>query len=1405
VKFRAIRVAGPQTPHPFHPSSSILHPLCLLTCFVLSAGANPVGPTVTQGTASFATQGSHFTVQTSDRAYINWQSFNIGLGETTSFLQPSTSSLVWNYINDSNPSQILGSLNANGYVVLQNPSGFYIGGQAAITTHGLLMTTAPILMPDLSGGGSWTFNTPPPTAKIINYGQIAVGNGGSAFLIAHDVENNGTITSPRGDIGLYAGKQVLISERPDGRGLSAQVTLPEGSVDNSGKLVADAGTIGMHAQVVNQGGLVQANSVREVNGVIELVASDRLNLTASSVVSAKGDSQGTSAGGTVTIKSGNSFSDQTGSLIDVSGGPNGGNGGKVEISAANLGPTRSRIEGHAASGFLGGSLTLDPVNVTLDNAYASSLDSQISGGLSSITIQADNNIEVSTLWNPADQNQAATLTFTAGNNITFDNNSGIAAGKNWSVNMSAGPQNLSAQPASGSDGIYLNGNSFLQTQNGNINLWAANEIIVNSGAVRTVGGGNIGVTTKFGNVDAGINPNGYDFITERNSNPNHAPPYYSVDPNLGGISTAAGGNVTITAGGNVASYLPTQSDYDGNLSRSDAGTGAFGSQPGNVTITAGGDVSGHYLVANGAGKITAAGNIGAPVTKAGGFDLSLIKGSWGVYAPNGYIYLREVRNPNGIFNDTGNATSYASYHFFDYDPEASVVLDAGNFVEITGGGPRPSDAAVPVIFPPTLQVIAGPGGFRLDTDVILYPSPFGNLDITTLGGGSFQGNNNFLEMSDSGSQQWNGTPVDGKTGSFLYGDRAPSPGELNNPTPVTVSISGDMNNATLYTTKQTQINVAGDMNNSSFVGENLHASDQTSINVAGKIYNTPSLNFVNLTTAITSANALQPNTWDSVFELAVDPSVASLNALTFSSVSALKQDLRSAYLLFPQIQSRYGLGANPGFIYDASTLRLGFNGNLSSVLSPKQLSALEGGTFTVLVIDANGNPVIEPNGQLETKTYTFVPASAAGNPIQNLYAASLAVPQTPASGFQMGGPGQFNITAASIELGNSPGILSWGIGNGSQVLGGVNYSSLTPFTPSGASVNVDVSGELSLLTSRVASLYGGNVTVNSTGGGIDLGSQDFFITATTTLAYGIYTSGHSDVSVSAFDNVNISGSRIAAYNGGNVLVESSHGNVDAGVGGNNYVYVPLVSKDPTTGNAVSVSDPIYGSGIVAVSLPSSLQASGGISLPGNITVQTPRGDITSSKAGILQLDLGGNVAGGPTVTLTAGTPALNGSPAVPGNVELGDSGLIGGTVNVTAQGNIQGLIISRQNSAINAAQSFSGAVLSAGTASLAAGGSVSGTVIGVGGASVSGGGAITATVLSQNASVNGGAAQSTLGTAAAATSTSQAAAQSSTSDTKEQVALADNSQNDDGKKKKATSPGLMRRVGRVTVILPPNS
>jgi hypothetical protein len=197
-------------------------------------------------------------------------------------------------------------------------------------------------------------------------------------------------------------------------------------------------------------------------------------------------------------------------------------------------------------------------------------------------------------------------------------------------------------------------------------------------------------------------------------------------------------------------------------------------------------------------------------------------------------------------------------------------------------------------------------------------------------------------------------------------------------------------------------------------------------------------------------------------------------------------------------------------------------------------------------------------------------------------------------------------------------------------------------------------------------------------------------------------------------------------------------------------------------------------------------------------VETPRGNITATLGGITQQALDGSIAGGPVVTLVAGTP---GTPGYTGNIDLGESGVIGGEVNITANGSINaGLVLSRQNSTIVAAHNFTGTVLAGGSANVAGGGTVSGTIIGVGGAEVSGG-SVTAEVLSQNASVNGGAAQTTLGTQANASAASQSAANQSNAQAQQQVA-SNTQADDDQKRNNKPKPALVRRVKRVTVLFP---
>lgn len=1407
---------------------AVLASLC--ACCPPGLLANPTGGTVTQGTATFNSSGSQMTINTSDHTFINWQSFNIGVGETTTFVQPSSSSVVWNQINSGSASQILGTLNANGYVVLQNPNGFYVGGSAVMNTHGLVMTTSPTPAIDLSSGGAWSFNAPPPTASIVNYGQINVGNGGSAFLIAHDIENNGTITAPSGTIGLYAGKQVLVSTRPDGRGLSAEVTLPEGSVNNAGQLIADAGSIELNAQVVNQGGLLQANSVQNVNGSIELVASDSVNLGASSVISAHGDTQGNSDGGQVKIQGGNQFSDAPGSAISIAGGAQGGNGGQLEISAANLGAVQSTIDGHAANGFQGGTFTIDPANLTLSSTFVNSLTPILNSGLYQINLQADNNITVATFWSLGDPGGPALLTLTAGNNIIFNDGSAISAGNNWSLSLSAGPGNLAIAPAAGTDSILLNGNSSISTQNGNINLFAANNVLVNSvqstsdnNGIVTLAGGSIDVTAQFGNVNTGGNGQGYKF--------KNAAPFYSVSQSLGGISTAAGGNVTITAGGNITSFNPNSAS-SANIVSGDGGSGAFGPNPGNVTITAGGNVYGNYVLANGVGTITAGGNAGGSGSAGLSqlFALNLIKGSWTVNA-GGNIYLQEVRNPNGVFNNSG----LRGGHLFNYDPNSSVDLIAGNGIYIMGIDlPRigAAGATEPMIFPPSLYITAGAGGVTLDNLLILYPSPYGDLHINSGGDLTFATDANGvgvpLIMSESSATQWSQASAAGDPGVFGFNSSQANPLlQLNNPDPVTINVAGNIENMTLYTPKETQITAGGNMINSGFSGANLHPTDVTSIDVAGQIFNRSPYTFYEIPNDPNPNDSKVPlqgpptgdlpsgvgASWDDIFSLAIDPTkltpafYASLKNLNPSDW--LGQVLNQTAVFGPVNGLPTG---DQGFVYNTATERLGYSGPMNSIIAGYMKNGL-----TVLHL-VNGVPVLNASGQFETDTVQWADPSViqflylkSHDPLygantdpaidpNHLPANGAPNPGVASLGYGIGGPGEFNVSAGSLALGNSFGIISYGLETTTHN-NRKDYAGLAPVTPSGAAVNVLVDGDLNMLTSTIASLGGGSVNV--TAGSLDLGSVELAerSTGAAPLAFGIYTAWSGDVNVTATSgDVNINGSRIAAYDGGNVFITALAGNVNAGSGGAIAATVYDSFVDPKTGTATTEYEYIYGSGILATCYPDSSSVPGAADLPGNITVLTPRGDISSSQGGITQEALNGNTAAGPTVTLTAGTLPGNGSPGYGGNINLGDSGVIGGTVNLQANGNISGLVISRQDANVNATANFSGTVLSGGTAILSAGGTVAGTIIGVAGATVSGGGGITATVLSQNANV-GGQAQDTLGSSAGPSSTSQSAAQTANNDTKE-MASNDTSDDDEKKKKGGQQPTLVRRTGRVTVILP---
>jgi hypothetical protein len=315
------------------------------------------------------------------------------------------------------------------------------------------------------------------------------------------------------------------------------------------------------------------------------------------------------------------------------------------------------------------------------------------------------------------------------------------------------------------------------------------------------------------------------------------------------------------------------------------------------------------------------------------------------------------------------------------------------------------------------------------------------------------------------------------------------------------------------------------------------------------------------------------------------------------------------------------------------------------------------------------------------------------------------------------------------------------------------------------------------------------------GGSINAGSQELI--GGDNFVRGIYTSGHSDIHVIAQGNIDVAGSRIAAFDGGNVFVESLKGDVNAGSGGLSTVATTEVTVDPVTYKVTIAQQPIVGSGILATTLPDSPPSE----TVGNITVLTPRGSILASEGGISQVPENGNSSLTPTITLIAGTRDANGSVVYAGNIEAGTGGVIGINTTLEAAGNISGLVVASGNANINAAANVSGTFLAGGTANLDAAGTVSGIAIAGGGINVGSGTVSGMTMLSQNVSVGNAQGPSGLASGTTASTTSQTAAGQEQAEQKAETTQVASDDTDE-KKRGGKRPFLAKSTGRVTVILP---
>ena len=467
--------------------------------------ANPAGPTVVGGDATVSGLGtSHVTInQASQRAILNWQSFNIAPNEVTQFVQPNASAIALNRIFDQSPTQILGSLQANGTVMLVNPNGVFFGSNAQVNVGGLIASSLNITNANFLAS-QYIFTGSGIEGAVTNLGLIRAIHDG-VYLLAPNVTNGGVITASGGNIVLAAGAKAYLASRPDGRGFLTELSAPTGQALNVKDLLADGGHVTLAGRVVNQEGKVQANSVREKNGKIEMYASESLTLKSGSQTLAKGDGTVPSSGGTILAiadktKGGASF--EKGAVVDVSGGAKGGKAGFAELSGSRV-KLGGQFIGSAQRGYRGGGLLIDPTTEVDLTGFAATDFADITfstprDGAGNLVAGEDLRVtgffDLNAIQPPA---TGGTIRFDAGQDLIFNDlilwNNPFGTATKWDIAGTAERNILFTSPSGIGTTIQTahGGSINLQAKTGDVNL-----IDPQSGALATVraqGGGGISI------------------------------------------------------------------------------------------------------------------------------------------------------------------------------------------------------------------------------------------------------------------------------------------------------------------------------------------------------------------------------------------------------------------------------------------------------------------------------------------------------------------------------------------------------------------------------------------------------------------------------------------------------------------------------------------------------------------------------------------------------------------------------------------------------------------------------------------------------------------------------------------------------------------------------------------------
>lgn len=413
---------------------------------------------------------------------VNYYELNVLSGQTLDVNMVNGGSSLYRVVGNS-ASQILGTLNSNGTLVLVNQNGILFGQGSEVNVGNIIASTLNISNEDFMQG-RYHFTGGDNAGSVINQGVIKAKDEGYIVMLGKKVENTGTLVANNGSVVLVAAKEAVLDFYGNGlvrANLTGQAV--EGIVKNSGLIQANGGLVQMatnaRSAAINISGIVEANQLVERDGMIRLEGGDNAKVQVNGQLIAKGEN---TTGGTIEV-TGEQVALLDGAVLDATGDTGGGkvlvggdyqgkndavynsrttyiaqgamikadaaqqgDGGKVIVWADDLTRYYGNIsaQGGAASGNggfvevsgkanldfhgkvnvaadngLGGTLLLDPTNIVLSNSPSTLIP--ITDVANEDVAFANNAGGATTTINVNDVNGFSQLWLQATNDITINN------------------------------------------------------------------------------------------------------------------------------------------------------------------------------------------------------------------------------------------------------------------------------------------------------------------------------------------------------------------------------------------------------------------------------------------------------------------------------------------------------------------------------------------------------------------------------------------------------------------------------------------------------------------------------------------------------------------------------------------------------------------------------------------------------------------------------------------------------------------------------------------------------------------------------------------------------------------------------------------------------------------------